>query len=240
VSARIRSLRLAVPATAALLFTGLALADPPDAVLNPVSGAIEVVDVVVAGGGTHVRHTLNQGQQTLEVSELSSGSVTDVSPRVCVSGDGHAWVTWWRDGETRQVLVRKRAHGGSWDAERLVSVPTESSRKPRIAHDGTSPWVAYEHVLGEGTGIAVAPIIDGPDPITPVTLGSTSYSGNVDVRVHAASGHLWVTWVDSASDVGWSRYDPGNEVWSGVERESYATDSVTAALARIEAEVLEN
>jgi hypothetical protein len=229
--------RLAVLPAAMLLVCGTALADPPDAAVNPTTGGIEVVDVIVAGGGTHVRHTLNQGQQTLEVTDLSSGSVAEVSPRLCVSAQGDLWVTWWRDGATRQVLVRKRAHG-SWEAERLVSVPSESSRKPQIVHDGTIPWVAYEYVSAGGTGIAVAGIIDGPDPITPVTLGSTSFTGVVDVHVHAASGHVWVTWVDSASQVGWSEYDHQGGQWTAVGQEPYDLDTVTAARARIETEVL--
>jgi hypothetical protein len=230
--------RVLLPAALALVWT-VALADPPDSTVNPATGDIEVVDVFAAGGGTHVRHTRNQGQQSLEVTDLSTGSVTEVSPRVAVSPEGVVWATWWRDGTTRQVLVRKHPQGSTWEPERLVSNPAQSSKKPQIVHDGTSPWIAYEYASGNATAIAIAPIIDGPDPITPVTLESTSYT-NVDVHVHAMSGHLWVTWVDSASKVGWSEYDYENEQWSVPAEEPYNQDTVADARARIQSAVLSN
>jgi hypothetical protein len=136
--------------------------------------------------------------------------------------------------------VRKRAHGGAWAPERLVSDPSQSSKKPHIVHDGATAWVAYEHVSGSGTGIAVGKVIDGPDPILPVTIATTSFAGAAEVRVHTASGRVWVTWVDSGTEVGWSAYDAEGSTWSAPETESYAQDSVSAARGRIESHVLSN
>src|SRR5262245_61078239 len=224
---------------AALLPWSVVLADPPDAAVNPTTGNIEVVDVLATGGAVHIRHTLNQGQQALQVTELSTGTVTDVAHKVVVSSAGEVWVTWWRDGSTRQIFVRKRSQG-TWDAERLVSDAGQSSKKPQILHDGTNPWIGYEYVSGNGTGIAVSKVIDGPDPINPVTIATTSFAGNVDGHVHASSGHLWVTWVDSASQVGWSEYDHQAAAWGTPNGEPYDEDSVSEARARIESHVLSN
>jgi hypothetical protein len=227
---------IVVVATSAVLAT-----DPPDSKVNPVSGFIEVVDTTAVGSNDNVRHTINPGGgQSLTLFDVATDSLDDLSPRITISPSGDTWVTWWRDASTKQVLVRKKTYAtGAWGSERLVSDSTASSKNPEIVHDGTNPWIAYESPTSGTTQIAVAAVIDDPEPMVPVAISSTSFGGNVDVLIHAqSSGNLWVTWVDSTTYVGWSEYSYANHFWSSPGYESYASDSIAAARARIRTTVL--
>ena len=48
--------------------------------------------------------------------------------------------------------------------------------------------------------------------------------------VRAEGGHVWVTWIDSATHVAWSTYDAARDAWSLPRYEPY--DGVAADLAR--------
>jgi hypothetical protein len=220
---------------------GIAVAsDPPDSELNPVSGFIETVDSVWQESSYDVRHTTNQGpgQPTL-VFMVDEDESDDLAPRVAIASNGNTWVTWWRDAATDQVLIRKRTYSPrAWSTETLVSDPGESSRNPEVVHDGSEAFVAYEFSASVGTSIAVSRIKEDPEPFGRSVLATTSFTGDVDVLIHTDSGHLWVTWVDSATYVGWSEYAYGTGSWGSALYESYAADSIAAARDRIRAEVL--
>ncbi len=228
---------------ATLLMPAAVAADPPDSELNPVTGAIETADATLADGNYEIRHVTNYGPgQNLVVVVLTSNGVDDVGPRLAIDATtGDTWVLWWRDGATDQVLFRRRTNAsGAWSAERVLSDPGLSARKGRIAHDGTDPWAAYEADGAAGSrSIIVSLIPDDPDPIPPgATVGTTTNGGELDLTLQSESGQLWVTWVDSASQVGWTKRDHATGLWSAVSYESYAADSVAAARTRIRARVL--
>ncbi len=226
-----------------VLLASVALAvDPPDSAVNPVSGYVETTDATLSSGNYEVRHTVNPGQgQDPQVTTLTSASADDLDPRLVISTAGDTWVVWWRDEASRKVLVRKRTYStGAWDAERQVGNSSESGRRPRIVHDGTNPWVAYENTAGGGgTKIIVQKITDGSDPIpTGTVLSTTTYGGDLAVVIRSESSHLWVAWVDSSTHVGWSQYTYATQTWTAAAYESYASDSVAAARARIRTTVL--
>jgi hypothetical protein len=110
-----------------------------------------------------------------------------------------------------------------------------------VVHDGELAWVAYEFEDGSDTGIAVNAIIEDPDPLSPrVLVATTDFDQERDVEIHYEANHLWVSWIDSASEVGWSEYDYQAQDWSTTDYESYASDTVRDARDRIEDEVLGN
>ena len=233
---------LASAAGAVAICTALA-SDPPDSKANPVSGYIEVTDSTHVGSNYDVRHAINPGNgQQLSVTMVSSDPLDDLSPRIAISLSGDTWIVWYRDGSTREVLIRKRTYAaGTWGSEQLVSLAGESSRSPEMVHDGARPWVAYEYATQNRTGIGVVQITDGPLPFpSRVPLATTTYAGDVDVRVNAEAGQLWVTWVDSTQFVGWSEYSYGTATWGLPGYESYASDSIQAARDRIRSTVLTN
>lgn len=216
-------------------------ADPPDSRINPQSGAIETVDTTPSGGASGVRHTTtaSSGQPRLVV-QLTNPTVDDNAPRIAISTAGETWVTWWRSSTPSQVFARSRSYGsGTWATERRISVASEDSRSPEIAHDGSTAWIAYEIPGTNVTSIAVAGGTDNPDPWTArLVLATTGFSGDPDTTIDVVSGHLWVTWVDSTTQVGWCEYDYAAQSWSAPSYVSYASDSVNDARERIRTAVL--
>lgn len=234
------TLRVLIVSAACVGFAATANADPPDSRVNPVSGAIETADATLHGGNTDIRHAVNPGPgQPIEVFFVTTDVADDRSPRIAIGTSGDTWIAWWRNGATPSVLVRKRRFSdGAWLSERTVGNTATACRNPEIAFDGSQVWVAFEETTASGLAIRCGTILDEPTPIDTAVVGTTSYAGDVDTLVHAESGKLWVSWVDSASQVAWSKYDPGTQAWTTPALESYASDSVAAARGRIRATVL--
>ena len=162
----------------------------------------------------------------------------DLSPRFAVDDVGDAWVTWWCDLATDQVHLRKYSFETmSYGADRVVSGGTENARNPEISYDGFNMAIAYEVHGATGTAIKVGIIADEPDPVPTVALRTTTYTGALSVRIHAQASHLWVTWIDDGSYVGWSEYSYTTQVWTAPLYACYAGSSVAAVRSTIQATV---
>ena len=222
-------------ATALILVGSASADDPPDSAINPSSGNIEIADPFWSETNQDVNFVIQISRENREVYTLTDDALDDRGPRLAHASNGDAWVTWWREDTTDAVLIRKRHFSdGSWDDERILSHSGENSRSPTIAYDGTSAWVAYKFDNQSNTDIAVSIVIDDPDPVgIRVVLATTGFTGDVAPIVHAEQGHLWVAWVDSATEVGWVEYDYGNETWSLSTYESYALDTDADARNRV-------
>lgn len=228
-----------VTATIALASIALAGVDPPDVRINGLSGLIETVDATWSGTDYNVRYTVVDGSGLVSSSQLlSTHSANDLDPRIVISGIGNAYVAWWRDVATDVVLYRKRnLTTGTWSYERPVGLATESNSRPRIVYAGNKAWVAYQVQNTKSRSVAAQIIDDDPEPMRSI-IGTTSYSGNLDVQLQFEAGHLWVTWIDTSSRVAYAQYDYDRRVWNAVAYEWFSTDSVQAARVRIRAIVL--
>ena len=217
---------------ACLLGTPLLAVDPPDSEINPQSGHVEITDTTRQSDNSDVRHTVDPGGGLARSGfNVTSNGLDDLSPRLTISADGDTWIVWWRDDTIDKVLARKHTFSTkTWSDETLVSGVSESCRNPEIAHDGTNAWVVFECDDGDDTVITVNAIDDDPNPIV---VRNTEHDGNLDSLIHLEAAVLWVTWVDSASDVGYSTYDDGTKSWSLPGYESYAADTVEDARERI-------
>lgn len=206
--------------------TSTAFAEPPDLELNPATGFVESVDI--ADDGLHqVRHVIDRGPnggRTVSLISTDAGQ----APRLAIKTGGDSWVVWTRDAAIDQIRYAVRSQAsGAWSPEAVVSDLSENSHNPEIAHHGTSAWIVYEVTGTSATSIGIVHISDDPDPIPcRTTIASTPFTGDVDVLVHSESGHLWVTWVDSATYVGWSEYDSASSTWDPAHYRSYATTTV--------------
>lgn len=229
---------------AAVLGPAAPAGDPPDSEINPSTGEIESVDANWNGTDWQIRHVVDRGPGApLEVTLLSPSGKDDLAPRIAFDPAGKPAVGWWRKDTVDQVFVRLRDPlTQTWGVERRVGRQDEPGRFPEIVSDGTDFWVAYEIDSGGGhTDIAVARIIDDQEPFPERTiLASTSWDGERDVLIHSEDGHLWVTWVNDASDVGWSEHDAASGAWSLAGYERYAEDGVGVARDRIRTQVLGN
>ncbi len=215
--------------------------DPPDSELNPMSGFIETTDAVWQTDNYNVRHVINLGNgYKRETFMVTIDSLDEVGSRLAITDDGNSAVTWWRDSEIDKVLMRIRTYSsGEWTPVKLISESTESSRNPEIVFDGTAIWVAYEFDYSNETAVGVQIINDDPNPLgSRAIVTTTDYAGDLDTMIHEEAGHLWISWVDSGTEVGWSEYDYGTEEWDTESYEWYADDSVEAARERISATII--
>ncbi len=213
--------------------------DAPDLRINAVSGLVEVVDATWSGSNYNVRYTqVTTDGGSKGSTLLSSNAANDLDPRIGSAPSGDALVVWWRDLKADMVIYRKRTLAtGAWGLERTVGRTTESGNHPRVAYLRDDPCVAYQIQKSKSRSVAAQIIDDDPDPIRSI-IATTSYSGDLDIQLDAEMNHLWVTWIDSASSVGYSEYDSEAKLWALPKFEPLATDSVTAARSRIRERVL--
>ena len=243
--------RASVATIAAVLgIAGTALAvtinlDPPDSQENVVSDAIETADTPWSGTNFDIRHVNALGAgHTAVITTLTDDSRNDLGARLVIdSVNGNSWVAWWRDAGIDQVLVRKRVQAtGAWAPERVQSGSGEDSRHPSVVFDGSHAWIAYETTgTGGATILKAKHIDDDPAPfLATIAVATSSYPGPLRALIQAESGHLWLSWVDSETQVGWCRYEFVSGTWAAPAFESYASDSVEDARERIRSSVLAN
>jgi len=213
--------------------------DPPELRINPTSELIETVDATWSGSNFNVRHTQTTTSGEKETSILlTTNSANDLDPRIGIAPDGDVVVVWWRDLSVDKLIYRKRdVTTGLWGAERVVGVTTESSSRPRVIYVGDIAWVAYTIQNPKSRSIGVQIIDDTPEPIRSI-IATTSYTGDLDIQLEAEAGHLWVTWIDSSTLVGYAEYSFESHLWSLPYRESYAGGTVAAARERIRNRIL--
>jgi len=228
-----------VAAATALVSIAVAGVDPPDVRINSLSGLIETVDATWSGTNFNVRYTaLDATGQVTNSQLLTTNTADDLDPRIVLSGAGNAYVAWWRDTAIDQVVYRKRNYAtGAWTYEHIVGLATESNSRPRIVYAGDKAWVAYQIQNMKSRSVGAQVIDDDPEPIRTI-LGTTSFTGDLDIQLQFDSGHLWVTWVDTSLRVAYVQYDYARRAWGTISYESYATDSIPAARARIRSIVM--
>jgi len=245
---RRRVLAVTIAAVLGSAATALAMTynlDPPDSQENGVSGVIETADTPWSGTNYGIRHvSAASAGHPLVITTLTNDSHNNLGARLVIdSMDGDSWVAWWRDLPVDQVIVRKRNQAsGAWAPERVQSASSEDSRRPSVVFDGTHAWIAFETSGTGGATILKAKIIeDDPTPFLAATVvATTSYTSPLQALIQAESGHLWLSWVNSETQVGWCRYDFVSGTWAVPAFESYASDSVEAARERIRSSVLAN
>jgi hypothetical protein len=230
----------AVIAAIVLASAGAFGVDPPDVRVNPYTALIETVDATWSGSNYDVRYTevTGEGEQTSSYL-LTTNVANDVDPRISSSAStGDTAVVWWRDLTVDAVVYRKHSFAtGIWSAERVAGGTSKSSSHPRVIYAGDKPWAAYQIQNPKSRSVAAQIIDDTPEPITAV-VATTTYTGDLDIRLHAESGHLWLTWIDSSSYVGYAEYLYGSQYWALPSRESFATGGVSAALSRVRTRIL--
>lgn len=213
--------------------------DAPDLRINPVSGVIETVDATWSGSNFDVRYTgvMPDGAKA-EWLLLTTNAANDLDPRIETTPTGDVTVVWWRDASVAKLVCRRRSFKtGVWEFEHFVGLATESNTRPRLIYAGDHLWMAYQVLNGKTRSVGVQIIDDDPEPIRSI-IATTSYTGDLDIRIEAQSGHLWVSWIDSASLVGYSEFNVTTGSWSQPYRESYTDGMVVQARDRIRTRVL--
>ena len=75
--------------------------------------------------------------------------------------------------------------------------------------------ITFGSAIDTSTADPIVPgiIADEPDPFLTGSLATPPFAGTTDATIHSESGHLWVTWIEDASHVGWSGYSPATQRW---------------------------
>lgn len=213
-----------------------ALADElPHSRVHPLTGDVETVESYDDGtGDLDVRHVRDDGANPPVSVDVAAGARDELGARIEIDASGRTLVLFWRDVDDGAVLLRRYDPAvDKWSVEYALSGAGGGSR-PETADDGTDIWFVFEEPLPGATEIVVGVIDESPDPLSNVALDSTAWTGgDVDPRVHAEAGHVWVTWVDDTDDVGWSVRDAGTGAWSASAFEDSSADSVALARKRI-------
>jgi hypothetical protein len=231
------------PFVIAAIFLGSSVAlcvDAPDVRLNVASGFVEVVDAAWSGSNYNVRYTQAMTDGDPKGSTLlTTNTANDVDPRIASAPNGDAYVTWWRDLKTDAVIYRKRNFAtGVWGAERILGRATESGSHPRIVDFGSRACVAYQIQNIKSRSVGAQIIDDDPEPFRSI-VATTSFTGDLDIQLDSEMNHLWVTWLDSASSVGYSEYHRETSLWDLPSYEPLASDSVADVRSRIRINVLQ-
>ncbi|ANM31683.1 hypothetical protein ABI59_22185 [Acidobacteria bacterium Mor1] len=137
------------------------------------------------------------------------------------TGDVHLF--WWVDDSTPAVLHSVAPQDlSSWSVPDVVSSPTEASLRPFGTMHNGNLYVAYEvHDYGYGATprqIVLSQDIEGT--FVPQIVTVTSYDGTIAPQVHSSNGKLWVDWIDSDDEAGWSRMGAGGQ-WEPVQLMPY-------------------
>lgn len=228
-----------IVATLALAAAAPLTVDPPDIQLNMATGLIDTVDAAWSGSNFNVRFTevTVAGQQSSSFL-LTSNAANDLDPRIACNENGDLVVVWWRDLNTDTLIYRKRSLlSGAWSLEKPLGMGNESSSHPRVLYAGAKAWVAYQFQKNGSRAVGAQIIDDDAEPTRSI-VATTTNSGDLDIQINYEAGHLWITWIDSATRVGYSEYNQTTHLWPPVAVESYASDSVAAARDRIRSRIL--
>jgi hypothetical protein len=230
---------LFVIAVIVLASAAAVLVDPPDLCLNEITGLIESVDTAWSGANYNVRSMqVTTGGQQVSSTMLTSNAAQDVDPKLAIAPNGDVLVVWWRDLTKDALIYRKRSlASGVWGAERLAGAPAESNSHPRVVYAEGRPCVAYQIQNTRTRSVGCQIIDDDVEPFRSV-VATTTFNGQLDLKLNSESRQLWVTWIDNGSTVGYSEYAFDKQLWSVPAFESFATDSPAAARARIRNRVL--
>jgi hypothetical protein len=209
--------------------------------VNPYTDQTEAVWVGTPQGApaTEIFHSIQTGEQWSASTRLTNDSADDALPHLAFTSAGDRRVAWEHHAGGSTVLFSARpASGGSWSTPEMVSDGTEDARNPRVAvHDG-EPFVAYESVPASGNSKIVVGRSDTPDPFSRTQVATAGSAGSPLVRICSEDGHLWVSWVDTGTELGFAEY--ANGTWGSVHTESYSgTSDIEPGRERIRALVLE-
>lgn len=137
------------------------------------------------------------------------------------NGDVHLF--WWVDDGAPKIMHSVApADLSSWSTPAQVSQSAEEACRPHgVFHDGEL-YVAYEvHDYGfEQTPRQIVLSRREGSTFVPEVVAITHNGDEVRPEVHSHSGRIWVDWIDSDAEMGWTRKDLQGQ-WEPLQYEPY-------------------
>ena len=158
--------------------------------------------------------------------QLTDNALDDEDPAITVTADGGIRVTWWRTENGHRTVWYRDLALEEASAEEVTPLPRAGSR-PGVANWEGDVKVAFQH---EESGVREVRVATRSTGWTDELVASTAYAGpagdgDIDVRIHALAGHLWVDWVDADGQLAWSEWDAVAGTWSTPAHEAYTWDA---------------
>jgi hypothetical protein len=209
---------------------------------NPSTGRDEKVWAVFDGQDyeIHWAEKIN-GSWSNELS-LTSNQATDACPVLSHFSDGSTAVVWREEGTSNRLLYRARKQVSgiwTWQSAAVEITATTSALSPPwiLVHDST-PWVAWSEATGLDFEVIVSGGSGGGNPwplgFTPSVLDTTTYSNAIGAEVSQDGTHLWVSWIHSGDEIGYSEWDAVSSTWSTPSYEEYSgTSDISDARERV-------
>ena len=211
---------------------------------NPVTGNKEKVCTVWDGHDHEVYWYEEVDGSWSAGTQLTDNAADDVAPHFAFDDNGATAVVWRESGTNGRIYYRARKDDNgvwTWQSSAVaVSDGTEDASAAWVVfHDGDTPWVGWHEVPSSGdTKLMGGGTNNGnpwPTAFTTYEVGTTSHSGNFMLETQSKDGHLWMVWVDSSSQLGYSEWDDIDEEWGVEEHEAYDGESdVSDAKQRVE------
>lgn len=184
----------------------------PSAAFAPGSSLPSVVWAKNTPSGFDVVISRFDGTAWSAAAPVSDDAVDELDPKLVIDPtDGSHHVVYWIDDAAPRVLYRwAPADLSFWSAPVQVSQLTEIAVRPSSAIFDGQLHVTYElHSGGFGLAprqIAVA-VWDGANFDSEI-VATTQHGGANWPTLHSVPTRLWVEWIDSGSEVAWTRREP--------------------------------
>lgn len=215
---------------------------------NPVTGHEERVTAESDGHDLEIRWSERIGGSWVNELVLSDNTVDDSCPQLAFDATGATAVVWREAGSKGRVIYRARKSvAGVWSWQSppvLVSDGVNDASRPSVAFVEGQPWVAWHELTSAGLAkIVVANGADGLEPWPSVfaqfELGTTAFAGPHSVQVFREAGHLWITWVQSATELRFRERDPASGTWASALNVTIQGGDVGQAIAAAHQQILE-
>ncbi len=209
---------------------------------NPVSGYLERVWEVHDGHDYEIHWAKKVGTVWTSERSLTDNTADDTNPRLAFFADGSTAVAWKRAGSSGgRIYYLGHDYTDGWQSSAVaVSDGTRDASMPAALVFGSNAWIAWQEQATGGMRV-MAGGSDGGDAwplgFTVSHIGTSSLNAPY-AEISKSGTHLWVSWIDSSTQLGWSEYDSTNDTWSTEQHESYSGPAdIPAARARIETTV---
>jgi len=209
---------------------------------NPANNNPEAVWSIMgtSDSSCEIRYSYLNGTDWAPSTTITSDSINDYDPRLAFDSSGNRKVVWWADETYDRIKFSTLpSSGGSWSTPEAVSSSSENSRNPSIVvHNGTVN-ICFERIDSSGLRSVVASGQDSPNPWPEVLIAATQRTVNLEAKIHSSGDLLWIDWIDSSSNMGYS--EKANDSWSSVQYEPYSgQNDIENARVRIRQTIVEN
>ena len=120
-------------------------------------------------------------------------------------------------GGIPKVVHRSAPAAGLWSMARVVSQPGSDPAWPAVVFHEERLLVAY--LEGESSPVVTLSEEQG-EAWAHVVIGAPQFSVDGRVRLQSNGDRLWISWVDSVSELAWRRFEGTS--WSSVDTEPYS------------------